>query len=83
MFLPVDSLCRLTLTTAFDPSIPPENRTSLIKNLSPAKTKGRLDGRLHSDAQVSIRAKKHQVYKVVSVLETLYLVRVLGTLYIG
>ena len=55
----------------------------LSKNLSPAKTKGRLDGRLHSDAQVSIMEKKHQVYKVVSVLETVYLARVLGTFYIG
>jgi len=62
---------------------PPENRTSLIKESLTWKDKGRLDGHLHSDAQVSIRAKKHQVYKVISVLETVYLTRVLGTLYIG
>jgi len=37
---------------------------SRLRNLSPAKAKGRPSGRLHSDAQVSIRAKKHQVYSV-------------------
>jgi len=47
------------------------------------KTKGRPGVCLHSDAQVSIRAKKHQVCILASVLETAYLTRVLGTLYIG
>ena len=83
MFLPVDSLRRLSPTAAL------ALRSCLIivpswsRKLSPAKTKkGRPNGRLHCDAQVSIRAKKHQVYKVVPVLETVYLARVLGTLYI-
>ena len=71
MFLPVDSLRQLTLTIVLALLSPP------------AKTKRRLDDRLHSDAQVSIRAKKHQVYRVVSVLEISYLAKVLGTLYIG
>ena len=61
----------------------PENRTPLIKESLTCKDKGRLDGRLHFDAQVGIRAKKHQVYKVVSVLETVYLARALSTFYIG
>ena len=44
---------------------PSKNRSSLIKEYLTWKDKGHFDGRLHSDAQVSIRAKKHQVYKVV------------------
>ena len=56
---------------------------SWSRNLSPEKTKGHPSGRLHSDKQVSIRAKKHQVCILASVLETVYLTRVLGTLYIG
>ena len=74
---------RLTQTVVSGLLSPPENRTSLIEESLTCKDKGRLDGHLHSDAQVSIRVKKHQVYKVVSVLETVYLVRVLGPLYIG
>ena len=51
---------------------------SWSRNLSPAKTKGCPSGRLHSDAHVSIRAKKHQMCILASVLETTYLTRVLA-----
>lgn len=80
LFLPVDSLSRLTLRQSLALLSPPENCTS--KSLT-YKDKGCLDRRLHSDTQVGIRAKKHEVYQVVSVLETGYLARVLGILYIG
>jgi len=83
MFLPVDSLRRLTPTTALTLLSPSENRTSLIKKPLTCKVKGRPSGRLHSDAQVSIRANKHQECILASVLETVYLAKVLGTLYIG
>jgi len=55
----------------------------LVEESLTCKDKGCLDGRLHSDAKVNIRAKKHQVYKVVSILEIVYLVMVLSTFYIG
>jgi len=83
MFLPVDSLAGWLERRSLAHLSPPENRTSLVEESLTCKDKGRLDGRLHSNAQVSIRSEKHQVYKVVSVLALVYLARDFSTLYIG
>ena len=82
-FLLVDLLCRLTPTAALALRSCLRIVPSWSRTLSPAKTKWHPSGRLHSDAQVSIRAKKHQVCILALVLETAYLTRVLRTLYIG
>jgi len=49
---------RLTRTTIPGRLSPLENHTSLVEESPTCKDKGRLDGRFHSDAQVSIKAKK-------------------------
>ena len=51
--------CRLTRTTASGSAyLHLRIELPLLKNFSPAKTKGHPGGRLHSDAQVSIGAKR-------------------------
>jgi len=83
MFLSIDLFRRLTLTTLA--SLQSRLRMYLLvqETSHKQKTKGLPNGRFHSDAQVSIRAKKHQVCILASVLEIAYLTRDLGTLYIG
>jgi len=75
MFLPVDSIAFVFLTTITCPIL-----SALVpaflrsKHPTPAKTKGRLKGRLHSDAQV--KGQRNRKCIIVLVSRTAYLFRV-------
>ena len=59
MFLPVDSIALVPLTTITRPIFSVLVRALLqSKHSVPAKTKGRPRGHLHSDTQVNTGAKK-------------------------
>ena len=61
MFLPVDSIAFVPLTTITHPILSALVHAFLrSKHPVPAKTKGHPRGRLHSDAQVNTGAKKQK-----------------------
>jgi len=60
MFLPVDSIAFVRPRQSHAQSSVPSFVLSCDQTPEIAKTKGRPRGRLHSNAQVNTRARKHQ-----------------------